>query len=1126
MTFNRLNNIVGWIVFLIASTVYVMTMEPTGSFWDCGEFISTAYKLQVPHPPGAPLYTLLGRFFIVLFGDDPTSAARGVNFMCALASGFTILFLFWSVTHFARKLVRKNNEELTSTQLFSIMAAGVVGALAYTFSDSFWYSAVEGEVYALSSFFTALVFWAILKWEHEVDNESKTDGHKFSRADRWLIFIFYIMGLSIGVHLLNLLTIPAIVMVYYFKRYKVTPWGAFWAFVLGCVITGILQVVIVQWSIRGAGSFDIFFVNNLGTPFFIGFATYFLLLLGLLVLGLRFTNEQIRKFTAFPVWLSLIILLFCFPFIKSALNGFLLVLGLGVVVWICYSLKERISSFLRIAIFSAIFVIVGYSTYFTTLIRSSADPSVDMYNVDNPVSLTGYLSRDQYGDWPILYGPDFIYRAPFEVTGDFYVKGKEKYEVAGKTRKQNFGKKPSDDELNELQRQHPDWDVDKIGPHIFPRMYDNGNERNQEAVYRSFGGVEQGEMPGLGNNIKYFGNYQFRWMYWRYFMWNFAGKQNDLQGFGNMRDGNWASGINFVDKLFNTATPDELPATAGRDNKANNKLFFLPLILGILGIIYQFKNNRRDFLVTFLLFFFTGFAIVIYLNQSGYQPRERDYAYVGSFFAFAIWIGLGVLFIKDLLAKYMNVRMANYLAFGVSLLAVPILMASQEWDDHDRGKKVLARDLGKDYLESCEKDAILITFGDNDTYPLWYAQEVEKIRPDLRVMNYSLLGTDWYINQLRYKVNESAPADVLFTPEQIQGSRRDLVFTASYLAGYNIPVPLDQVRYHDLYTVLKDYTGNDDPRYTIPIGEEDSANIFPTNKVSVPVDMELVKKTIKFNPDDSIVTELKLDISKRLIQKNDLAILALIAANKWKRPIYFTSTQELEELGLAKYCRLEGLSYRLVPVENANNVARDIAYKNVMEKFAYGNAQKPGVFFDEENRRQINSIRSSHAVIGMALAEANMKDSARKILQKYDQSVDSKNVPYGMTSNRGNFHNQISMRFLLASYQSGDLGLAKKVSTSIKKDLQEQMRFYRSLGDEAGMTDQQLYMQALTHLNNRASALNYDQEVFAQDIYTSYMMLEQLNKWEIEFKAGGPAKTETPQTIQNPDTSGKKPDTP
>ncbi|MFM9911711.1 MAG: DUF2723 domain-containing protein, partial [Chitinophagaceae bacterium] len=620
MTFNRLNNIVGWIVCLIACTVYVLTMEPTGSFWDCGEFVSSAYKLQIPHPPGAPLFTLLGRFFIVLFGDDPMSAARGVNFMSAIASGFTILFLFWTITHFARKIVQKSGIELTGQQLFSIMGAGVIGALAYTFSDSFWFSAVEGEVYALSSLFTAIVFWAILKWEHEVDQESKTDGHKFSRADRWIVFIFFMMGLSIGVHLLNLLTIPAIIMVYYFKRYKVTRWGAMWAFVTGVAIVGIVQVAIIQWSIKGAGAFDIFFVNNIGTPFFVGFAIYFVLLVGLLILGLRFTDAQIKKFTGFGIWLFLILLLFCFPFINSGTTGIGLILLFGLIIGACYFFKHKISSFLRIGVLSTLFVVIGYSTYFTTLIRSSANPSVDMYNVDNPVSLAGYLSREQYGDWPILYGPDFTYRSPGSESGDLFIKGKDKYKVAGKLRKQDWGGRLSDGEIEEILKNHPDWDADKIKPHIFPRMWDNGNERNQEYVYRTFGGMDGGEQPNFGNNITYFVKYQLFWMYGRYFMWNFAGKQNDLQGFGNSRDGNWASGINFVDKLFDISTPDILPATAGKNNKANNKLYFLPLIFGLLGFFYQLQKNRRDFLVNFLLFIFTGFAIVIYLNQAGQQP--------------------------------------------------------------------------------------------------------------------------------------------------------------------------------------------------------------------------------------------------------------------------------------------------------------------------------------------------------------------------------------------------------------------------------------------------------------------------------------------------------------------------
>jgi hypothetical protein len=1124
MNFNRVNNMVGWIVCLVACTVYVLTMEPTGSFWDCGEFISTAYKLQIPHPPGAPLFILLGRFFIVLFGDDPHNAARGVNFMNAIASGFTILFLFWTITHFARKMVQTGQQAISGNQLFITMAAGVVGALAYTFSDSFWYSAVEGEVYALSSLFTAIVFWAILKWEHEVDQESKTDGHRFSRADRWLIFIFYMMGLSIGVHLLNLLTIPAIVMVYYFKRYKVSRWGIFWAFVLGCVITGLVQVAIVQWSIKGAGAFDIFFVNNFGMPFFSGFILYFILLGVLLVIGLRFNDAQIRKFTAFPVWLSAIILLFSFPFIKSGGTFLLLLLALGVVVGVCYYFKQNIISFLKISLWCSIFVILGYTTYFTTLVRSTANPSVDMYNVDNPVSLVGYLSRDQYGDWPILYGPDFIYRPTFKNAGDLYAKGDKIYEKVGENRKQDFSAKPEESELDQLSRQHPDWDVSKIGPHIFPRMWDNGNERNQEYVYRTFGNMDATDQPTFANNITYFINYQFNWMYWRYFMWNFAGKQNDLQGLGNRRDGNWNSGISFIDKIFDHSTPDVLPETAGKKNKANNKLYFLPLLLGIAGFIFQVSRNRRDWLVTFLLFFFTGFAIVIYLNQSGYQPRERDYAYVGSFYAFAIWIGLGVLWVREQLFKAIKSQVADYAAFAICLLAVPILMASQEWDDHDRSKKVLARDLGKDYLESCEKDAILITFGDNDTYPLWYSQEVEGTRPDLRVMNYSLLGTDWYINQLRYKVNQSPAADVIFTPEQIQGNKRDFVFTASYLSRYGVQGPLqgyDQTKYYPLYDLLKNVTASEDRKHMVPLTEEDWVNVLPCNKVSIPVNVDEVRKTMSFNPGDSIVTELKLDITKSMLQKNDLAILSLIAANLWKRPIYFTSQQELEELGLLKYVRLEGLSYRLVPVENRDNVELNKAYKNITEKFAYGNANKPGVYYDEENRRHVNSLRNAHAMLAINLADAGKKDSASKILQKYDNMVLEENCPYGMTSNRGNFHNQITRNFLYASYRAGDLKLAQKVHQSLKSDLDQQMKYFQTLGDGA-LSNDQLYEGAASIVQGRPSGLSEEQSKFAQDIVSVYGMLQQINLWQKEFNPSASSPTENaPTALPTPDTSNK-----
>ncbi len=668
--FRRINRLTGWVIGLIACTVFIMTMEPTGSFWDCGEFVSSCYKLQIPHPPGAPLFVLMGRFFIILFGDNPHTAARGVNFMSAIGSGLSILFLFWSITHFARKIVQKGDTRTdpNSNQLFTIMAAGVVGALAYTFCDSFWYSAVEGEVYATSAFFTALVFWAILKWEQQADQPG---------ADRWIIFIFYMMGLSIGVHLLNLLTIPAIFLVYYFKRYKPTTWGTILAFVIGCTLTGIVQKFVIQYTIKGATTFDIFFVNNLHTPFFIGFGTFFLLLAAALVIGIRWAVR--KKYY-----------------------------------------------YLKIGLWSAAFMLLGYSTYFTTMIRSNADPAVDMYNVDNPINLEGYLSRDQYGDWPILYGPDFTDPPPTVEAGDLYVKGDRKYEIAGKQYAEDWSNTPSS--------------------HLFPRMYNSRNDRNDIDTYKRFSGMEEGDQPTMADNIKYFLRYQTGWMYLRYFMWNFAGKQNDLQGFGNPRDSNWISGIPVVDNAL-YGDQSKMPDSIHKNNKSYNRMFLLPVFLGLLGFFVQYRRQRRDLLVTGLLFFFTGIAIVIYLNQSGLQPRERDYAFAGSFYVFAIWIGLGVIGVQQRLERVFSSRstlrpgFAAYAAAAICLLAVPVLMASQEWDDHDRSKKTLARDLAIDYLESCPPNAILFSFEDNDTYPLWYAQEVEGVRPDVRVMVNTLTGS-------------------------------------------------------------------------------------------------------------------------------------------------------------------------------------------------------------------------------------------------------------------------------------------------------------------------------------------------------------------------------------------------
>ncbi len=1027
MQFTRINNLVGWVVCFIACTVYIMTAEPGGSFWDCGEFVSSCFKLQIPHPPGAPLFVILGRIFIVLFGDDPYAAGRAVNVMSALASGFTILFLFWTITHFARRIVGvKTSDIINGGQLWSIMGAGVVGALAYTFSDSFWYSAVEGEVYALSSFFTAIVFWAILKWENHADEPG---------ADKWIVFIFFMMGLSIGVHLLNLLTIPAIVMVYYFrkkdsfnytllrkwfirltaiagvlglfgglivangetsdrnpqmdgtlaglmllgtaaaigllflvekmnKEKKETYGGAYIFFVLGCIITGLVQIGVIQYTIKLAGSFDRIFVNSFGLPFFSGFTFFFVLVAVLIWIGLRFAARK-----SWP--------------------------------------------YLRLALWSITFVLIGYSTYLTTMIRSNANPSVDMYNVDNPISLVGYLGREQYGDFPLLYGQKFTARpVDLKVTGKRYQKSKDKYIELGEDRKYVFAAE------------------DKM---VFPRVWDMSNDQNHADYYgyylninRLNNGTWERE-PNQADNINFFTGYQLYWMYMRYFMWNFAGKQNDNQGLfmGNVRDGNWITGISPIDNAIygnQDAMPDSL-----KNNKAHNKLFALPLILGLLGLFYHAKKRGDDFVVNMLMFFFTGFAIVLYLNQPGYQPRERDYAYVGSFYAFAVWIGLGVLKVRDWLSKVVSQTTTSAaLATVICLLAVPTIMAQQEWDDHDRSKKELAPDLAKDYLESCAPNAILFTFGDNDTYPLWFAQEVQGVRKDVRVINYSLLGIDWYINQLRYKVNNSDPIDVIWTADQIEGGKRDYI---DYRPNPGIP----ENRYYDLYDLMKNYVGKDNP---------DNDYSYPVKKVSVPVDRSFVLKNGTANATDSIVDELRFEIGRNTLMKNDLAVLNIIAANKWNRPIYFTSPS-LEGLGIEPYLRRDGLTYRLIPVQDSR-VNTDWMLDKVNNKFAYGNANVPGVYFDEENRRHLNTLRTAYSDLAVDLSLKNRKDDAKKVLNKLDSMLLESNFPYGLAS-RGNLHNRNSLMFLQAAYLAEDTALAKKVADAVEKDLQQQVKYYNSL---------------------------------------------------------------------------------
>ncbi len=666
-------------------------------------------------------------------------------------------------------------------------------------------------------------------------------------------------------------------------------------------------------------------------------------------------------------------------------------------------------------------MLMGYSTYLTTMIRSNADPAVDMFNVDNPMSLVGYLGRDQYGDFPILYGQKF--------TADIvqYAETSTKYQKGKLDGKDHYVEAGKDGHYVYLPK-------DKM---VFPRMWDASNDQNHADYYALFANINKmkdgtyDRAPDFGDNVKFFIAYQNYFMYLRYFLWNFAGKQDDLEGLflGNKRDGNWITGISFIDNMIygdQSKLPDSL-----KNNKAHNTLFALPLILGLIGLYYHFKRRGDDAFITLLLFFFTGFAIVIYLNQAGFQPRERDYAYVGSFYAFAIWIGLGVLQITDWINKKASLNVAAIAATAVCLLAVPVLMAQQEWNDHDRSHKQIARDVAKDYLESCAPNAILFTFGDNDTYPLWYAQEVEGIRPDIRVINTSLLGIDWYINQFRYKVNQSNPIDVIWSADQIEGRKRDI-------AVYRATPGYSDSQYTDLYKMMKDYTGNDANQ------DNRGYNIFPAKKVSVPVDLNVVRSNGTVNKDDNVESSVNFEIPKTALYKGDLAMLNIIAANKWQRPIYFT--MPYGELGFGNYLRRDGLSYRLVPVENST-VNTDWMFDKVMNKFGFGNANIFNVYYDEENRRHLNIIRRADAELALDLASKNRKDSAKLVLEKTDKMMLQSNFPYGMVS-RNNEHNRISLMFLEACYRAEDKTLAAKVAKSIKTDLQQQVKYYNSLSGQ------------------------------------------------------------------------------
>ncbi|MCX6257143.1 MAG: DUF2723 domain-containing protein [Bacteroidia bacterium] len=922
------NVITGWIIFAIASVVYLLTIEPTASFWDCSEFISTAYKMEVGHPPGAPFFMYMARFFS-LFASDASHVARMVNSLSALASGFTIMFLFWSITHLARKLIIRNSEySLEKTIL--VLGSGIVGALAYTFSDSFWFSAVEAEVYASSSLFTAMVFWAILRWEDVADE---------TYANRWLILIAYLMGLSIGVHLLNILAIPAMVFVYYFRKFQVTKRGLLVASVLSVALVAGVMYGVISGVIIIASKFELLFVNGFGLPFQSGIIFYILLLFGLIIWGLYYSH---RKH-------------------KAILETILLAFTV---------------------------MIIGYTSFAMIVIRAGVDPPINEDNPDHVFAMLSYLNREQYGETPLLYGE--YYNAPVEEIKNgspVYIQKGGKYVATY----------PSED-----------LKYDSRFMTIFPRMY--SQQSSHISAYKEWAKIEgipleitnnKGEKeivykPTFMENLKYFFSYQVGFMYFRYFMWNFAGRQNDTEGFGGLMNGNWISGINFIDNA--RLGPQENIPDVYKHNKSRNKYYMLPLLLGVVGLLYQYGKNKRDFLVIHLLFFFTGLAIVLYLNQTPYQPRERDYAYVGSFYAFAIWIGLGVVAIGHFLKKLLSGLPWPGIISGVAAtvlctLLVPVIMGSQNWDDHDRSGRYTCRDLAANYLMTCKPNAILFTYGDNDTFPLWYDQEVEGIRTDVRVVNLSLLSTDWYIDQMKKKAYESDPLPITMNFDQyVQGTRDQI---------YLYERRKDTV---DLGQVL-DFIGSDNPKAQLQMSEDISFNYSPTKNLSLKVDKEKVLSngTVSSALKNEILPELKWHLGKSSILKGDMIVLDILRTNKWERPVYFAVSAGPESyLGLDEFFQLEGFAYRLVPVKTpargneSGRIDTRILYDNLMNKFKWGRMNEKDVYMDENNLRTLNiiDVKSIFGRLGEALVQEGKIDSAIKVCDRAVELMPNSRIPY------------------------------------------------------------------------------------------------------------------------------------
>ena len=978
--FRKYNLLTGWTVFLIAAVTYLLTIEPTVSWWDCGEFIASAYKLEVGHPPGAPFFILVARIFSI-FAGDPANVARMVNSVSALSSAFTILFLFWSITHLALKTVKKKEDGIDLGNALIILGAGAVGALIYTFSDSFWFSAVEGEVYAMSSLFTAVVFWAILKWETQAN-----DPHSL----RWIILIAFLMGLSVGVHLLNLLAIPAIVFIFYFKRYKPTRKGVIIAFLLSALILGAVMYGIIPGLILMASWFELFFINLIGMPYHSGMIIFLIILAGLIAWGLIETQRR------------------------------------GSVLW-------------NTVLLAGAFFVIGYSTYGVILIRSNADTPMEQNNPDMAFNLKRYIDREQYGDRPLVYGQYF--NAPAiaqEPVKPVYARMNGKYEVVDYKNRTIY---------------------DRRFLTVFPRMYSPSHAQS----YRDWALVKgtpvqvtgrDGEpvvinKPTFTENLRFFFSYQLGHMYFRYFLWNFVGRQNDMQGQGGIFDGNWISGIKFVDEA-RLGPLDDIPDSA-RENKGRNVYFFLPLLLGVLGAVYQYRKKNTDFWVIALLFVYTGIAIVVYLNQYPDQPRERDYSFVGSFYAFAIWAGLGIMGLYNGITagkKQKGIRSALItIPFILAGLFVPVQMASQNWDDHDRSGRYIARDFAYNYLNSCEPNAIIFTNGDNDTFPLWYAQEVEGIRTDIRVVCLPYLAADWYIDQMKRKAYDSDPVPFSLGYEKYREGLRD------YMPVYELTT--DTINLQNIVAYIA--SDREDTRRTFQDGFV--VDLVPGRNYRIPVDSAKVVDNGTVPPEDAdrIVDAIEWTMPRNTIYKNDLMILDLLANNNWERPVYFTSIMHDNILGLQDYFRMDGFAYRFVPIKHEGTsglntaVNSNILYENLMNRFKWGNMNGDDVYVDYYTRRTSTILRLRYKFVNLANQLHEEGDTLRsvKALDRVMEIMPADKFGYDI------FIASIGEAY----YMNGEIEKANRAMEDYADYLYQELRHLLSLQDRFG--------QALADESNR-----------------------------------------------------------